>query len=149
MVGNERPHTLPVTLSALLAMFLQAFFNVPRCGTEIFFGAPAPLGDVWPNRPLDPLQAPDLWRTVGHHIHNGDAGRGHGDLALGRVLALQDFRIAPQADTTARVQQGFIETSNVNVVEELVQMIVTQRAYELNSKAITTSDQMLGKLAQL
>ena len=47
------------------------------------------------------------------------------------------------------MRQGFLETSNVNVVEELVQMIVTQRAYELNSKAITTSDQMLGKLAQL
>ena len=47
------------------------------------------------------------------------------------------------------VQQGYVETSNVNVVEELVQMIQTQRAYELNSKAIQTSDQMLQKLAQL
>jgi flagellar basal-body rod protein FlgG len=45
--------------------------------------------------------------------------------------------------------QGFVETSNVNVVEELVSMIQTQRAYEINSKAITTSDQMLQKLAQL
>lgn len=45
--------------------------------------------------------------------------------------------------------QGYIETSNVNVVEELVNMIQTQRAYEINSKAITTSDQMLQKLAQL
>jgi len=47
------------------------------------------------------------------------------------------------------VQQGFVETSNVNVVEELVQMIQTQRAYELNSKAVQTSDQMLQKLAQI
>jgi flagellar basal-body rod protein FlgG len=47
------------------------------------------------------------------------------------------------------IQQGFLETSNVNVVEELVQMIQTQRAYELNSKAIQTSDQMLQKLTQL
>ncbi|MBV9892506.1 MAG: flagellar basal-body rod protein FlgG [Rhizobacter sp.] len=47
------------------------------------------------------------------------------------------------------VQQGFVETSNVNVVEELVQMIQTQRAYELNSKSIQTSDQMLQKLASL
>jgi flagellar basal-body rod protein FlgG len=42
-----------------------------------------------------------------------------------------------------------VETSNVNVAEELVQMIQTQRAYELNSKVISTSDQMLGRLAQL
>ncbi len=39
--------------------------------------------------------------------------------------------------------QGAVETSNVNVVEELVNMIETQRAYEMNSKAIATSDQML------
>ncbi|WP_372747603.1 flagellar basal-body rod protein FlgG [Litorivivens sp.] len=41
------------------------------------------------------------------------------------------------------VMQGALETSNVNVVEELVNMIETQRAYEMNSKAISTSDQML------
>nr|WP_316640354.1 flagellar basal-body rod protein FlgG [uncultured Roseateles sp.] len=47
------------------------------------------------------------------------------------------------------LSQGYVETSNVNVVEELVSMIQTQRAYELNSKAIQTSDQMLQKLGQL
>jgi flagellar basal-body rod protein FlgG len=47
------------------------------------------------------------------------------------------------------LRQGFVETSNVNVVEELVAMIATQRAYELNSKAISTADQMLAKLSQI
>jgi flagellar basal-body rod protein FlgG len=47
------------------------------------------------------------------------------------------------------LQQGFVETSNVNVVEELVQMIQTQRSYELNSKSIQTADQMLDKLSSL
>lgn len=47
------------------------------------------------------------------------------------------------------LSQGFVETSNVNVVEELVGMISTQRAYEINSKAIQTSDQMLARLSQL
>ena len=47
------------------------------------------------------------------------------------------------------INQGYVETSNVNVAEELVSMIVTQRAYELNSRAISTSDQMLGRLTQL
>ncbi len=41
------------------------------------------------------------------------------------------------------LQQGSIETSNVNVVEELTNMILAQRAYEMNSKAITTSDEMM------
>lgn len=47
------------------------------------------------------------------------------------------------------LSQKYIETSNVNVAEELVTMIQTQRAYELNSKAITTSDQMLSRLTQM
>ena len=47
------------------------------------------------------------------------------------------------------IQQGFVETSNVNPVEELVSMIQTQRAYELNSKAIQTSDQMQEELLKL
>ena len=56
---------------------------------------------------------------------------------------------APGTNGLGRIQQGFVETSNVNVVEELVAMISTQRAYELNSKAIQTSDQMLQRLGQL
>jgi flagellar basal-body rod protein FlgG len=55
----------------------------------------------------------------------------------------------PESNGLGSLQQGFVETSNVNVVEELVSMIQTQRAYELNSKAIQTSDQMLQRLAQL
>jgi flagellar basal-body rod protein FlgG len=55
----------------------------------------------------------------------------------------------PGQNGLGSLQQGFVETSNVNVVEELVAMIQTQRAYELNSKAIQTSDQMLQKLGQL
>ena len=47
------------------------------------------------------------------------------------------------------VSQGFVEASNVNVVEELVGLIQAQRAYEINSKAISTSDQMLQRLSQL
>jgi flagellar basal-body rod protein FlgG len=61
---------------------------------------------------------------------------------------------APQQNTpgsngTGTILQGYVETSNVNVVEEMVNMIQTQRAYEINSKAITTSDQMLQKLSQM
>lgn len=41
------------------------------------------------------------------------------------------------------ITQGFLELSNVNIAEEMVNLIVAQRAYELNSKSITTSDEML------
>jgi flagellar basal-body rod protein FlgG len=55
----------------------------------------------------------------------------------------------PGTNGLGTLQQGYVETSNVNVVEELVSMIQTQRAYEINSKAIQTSDQMLQRLSQL
>ena len=49
----------------------------------------------------------------------------------------------PGTNGMGSLVQGYVEGSNVNVVEELVSMIETQRAYEMNSKAISTSDQML------
>lgn len=49
----------------------------------------------------------------------------------------------PGINGLGMVEQGSLESSNVNVVEELVTMIETQRAYEMNSKAISTTDQML------
>lgn len=55
----------------------------------------------------------------------------------------------PGTNGAGTVNQGYVETSNVNVAEELVTMIQTQRAYELNSKVISTSDAMLGRLTQL
>lgn len=60
---------------------------------------------------------------------------------------------APQLDTpglngVGGIQQGALESSNVNVVEELVSMIETQRSYEMNSKAISSTDGMLQYLNQ-
>ncbi|PHM29342.1 flagellar basal-body rod protein FlgG [Xenorhabdus budapestensis] len=56
---------------------------------------------------------------------------------------------APGINGAGLLYKGYVETSNVNVAEELVSMIQVQRAYEINSKAVSTSDQMLQKLTQL
>ncbi len=55
----------------------------------------------------------------------------------------------PGTNGTGLVNQFYVETSNVNVAEELVSMIETQRAYEINSRVVSTADQMLARLAQL
>ncbi|MCC6138727.1 MAG: flagellar basal-body rod protein FlgG [Bdellovibrionaceae bacterium] len=55
----------------------------------------------------------------------------------------------PGVGVIGSVAQGEIETSNVNIVEEMVNMITTQRAYETNSKVIQASDQMLQALTHL
>ncbi len=52
-------------------------------------------------------------------------------------------QVTPGTDNAGRILQGFLEMSNVDLVEEMVQMILAQRAFESNSKVITTSDQML------
>jgi flagellar basal-body rod protein FlgG len=68
---------------------------------------------------------------------------------LGENLLVESASSGPAQTGTAgqnglgTVLQGSYESSNVNVVEELVNMIETQRAYEVNSKAISTADQML------
>jgi flagellar basal-body rod protein FlgG len=49
----------------------------------------------------------------------------------------------PGTDGMGTIAQGFLESSNVKIVEELVNLIIAQRAYEVNSRAIQTSDDML------
>jgi flagellar basal-body rod protein FlgG len=47
------------------------------------------------------------------------------------------------------IVQGFLETSNVNAVEEITSLITAQRAYEMNSKVISTADEMLSTTSNL
>lgn len=55
----------------------------------------------------------------------------------------------PDQDNFAKVRQGALEGSNVNVVEEITSLITAQRAYEMNSNIISTSDEMLQTVTQL
>ncbi|WP_417071091.1 flagellar basal-body rod protein FlgG [Niveibacterium terrae] len=55
----------------------------------------------------------------------------------------------PGTNGAGTLNQNYVEASNVNVAEELVGLIQTQRAYEFNSKVVSTADSMLGRLAQL
>lgn len=55
----------------------------------------------------------------------------------------------PGTEGMAQIKQYMVETSNVNVVDEMVDMIVAQRAYEFNSKSVQTSDTILGIAANL
>lgn len=53
------------------------------------------------------------------------------------------FETSADSITKSKVRQGYLEASNVDAVEEMVNLIVAQRAYEMNSKVITASDEML------
>jgi len=56
---------------------------------------------------------------------------------------------APGTVGYGQVLQGFVETSNVNVVQEITNLITAQRAYEMNSRVISASDEMLSTLSRL
>lgn len=78
-----------------------------------------------------------------------------GLLAIGSNLFLESpasggpVTGAPDSIGYGSIQQGFLETSNVNVVEEITHLITAQRAYEMNSKVIETSDQMLATMTNI
>jgi flagellar basal-body rod protein FlgG len=50
---------------------------------------------------------------------------------------------SPNQNGLGSIRQGYLEMSNVNIVQEMVNMIISQRAYEVNSKAIQTADEFL------
>lgn len=71
-----------------------------------------------------------------------------GNLFLETAASGNPQQGTPGLDGLGDLKQGALENSNVDVVEELVNMITTQRAYEMNSKVLSTADQMLQFLSQ-
>ena len=71
-----------------------------------------------------------------------------GNLFLETTASGSPTNGTPGLDGLGTVVQGSLENSNVDVVEELVNMITTQRAYEMNAKVVSTSDQMLQYISQ-
>lgn len=72
-----------------------------------------------------------------------------GNLFAASEAAGQQMQVRPGEMGSGSLAQGFLESSNVKAVEEMVDLISTQRAYELNSKVIQTADQMLQRLTTL
>jgi len=71
-----------------------------------------------------------------------------GNLFLETVASGNPQQGAPNENGMGKLVQGMLEGSNVDIVEEMVNMITTQRAYELNSKVVSTADQMLQYISQ-
>jgi flagellar basal-body rod protein FlgG len=86
---------------------------------------------------------------VATFINDGGLQRVGENLFLETASSGTPTPTTPGTNGAGVLVQNYVETSNVNVAEELVSMIQTQRAYELNSKVVSTSDQMLARLTQL
>jgi len=86
--------------------------------------------------------------TVADFINPAGLQAQGGNLFLETAASGSPQTGTPSLNGLGSLVQGSVESSNVNVVEEMVNMIQTQRAYEMNSKAISTTDAMLQNLTQ-
>lgn len=126
-------------------MLLEPAITIPEDATSLTIGSDGVVsvmtpGEAEPNE-IGNIQLATFINTAGLEALGQNLFR---ETAASGAPTVGD----PGTDSIGTVLQGHLETSNVNVVEELVSMIETQRAYEMNSKAISKADQMLGQLNQ-
>lgn len=117
---------------------------VPNNVTGVFI---APTGEIsfetpngivaGPTVQLARFSNPNGLKSLGSNLY--EETQGSGAVVIGNA----------GIDGFGQLRQNYLEMSNVNVVEEMVNMIVAQRAYEINSKAIQTSDEMMATVNQL
>ncbi|WP_031433588.1 flagellar basal-body rod protein FlgG [Methylomarinum vadi] len=124
---------------------LEPAINVPADTISITIGRDGTISALQPNNPtptqLGQIELADFvnptgLEPIGENLFRESVASGPPIVGI------------PGEEEYGSLLQGSLETSNVNVVEELVNMIETQRAYEMNSKAISTTDQMLSFVTQ-
>ncbi|MDR0529866.1 MAG: flagellar basal-body rod protein FlgG [Zoogloeaceae bacterium] len=126
---------------------LQPNINIPANALSISIANDGVVTVTLAGAPQTPVQIGQI--QLATFINPG------GLLSMGENLFLESGSSgAPTPNTPGQngsgtLRQRYIETSNVDVAEELVTMIEAQRAYELNSKVVSTSDQMLARLTQM
>jgi flagellar basal-body rod protein FlgG len=119
---------------------LQPGITLPPGAQSITIGSDGIVSALLPGTP-DPVQVGTL-QLVDFLNPAGLQPRGE-NLYLETVASGPPQAGTPGLNGLGTLQQGALETSNVNVVEEFVNMIESQRAYEMASRAISTSDEML------
>lgn len=124
---------------------LEPAITIPTDATSLTIGADGTVSVTQPGQTnaqtvgqiqLATFANPAGLESLGRNMFRETAASGPANVA------------APDSAGLGRIDQGFIEGSNVNVVEELVNLISAQRAYETNSKVITAADRMLGTINQ-
>lgn len=125
-------------------MAIVGFGAVPDAVSNVFI---APTGEVTFETPDGLVNGPTLQLA---RFNNANGLKSLGSNLFEETTASGTPTLGnPGQDGFGRLEQGYLEMSNVNVVEEMVNLIVAQRAYEINSKAIQTADQMMSTVNQL
>ena len=126
---------------------LQPPINIPTAATNITIGQDGTVSVTLPNQTqaqqvgaiqLATFSNPGGLNSVGNNVYLETTASGNAVVGA-----------AGGADGLGTIQQGMLEQSNVNVVEEFVNMILAQRSYESNSRVVKATDEMLQQLDQL
>jgi flagellar basal-body rod protein FlgG len=122
---------------------VQPAITIPANAQAVTIGVDGTVSAVLPGQ-ADPIQVGTIQLT---DFVNPAGLQPRGDNQLTETVSSGPPQPGtPGLNGLGALSQGALESSNVNVVEELVSMIETQRAYEMNSRAIETADQMLQHL---
>ncbi len=120
---------------------LQPEITIPPEATQISIGSDGTVSVSLPGQ----TQPQELGQIqIARFLNPAGLNSTGRNLALPTAASGEPATGTPGLEGLGTLAQGFIERSNVKVVEEMVNMIVAQRAYEVNSKSITTADEMLG-----
>lgn len=126
---------------------LQPSLNIPASATNITIGSDGTVSATLPGQTqaqqigvvqLARFQNPGGLNSVGNNIYLPTTASGEATVGT-----------PGSSDGLGTIQQGMLEQSNVNVVDEFVNMILAQRSYESNSRVIKAADEMLQQLNQL
>jgi len=125
---------------------IEPSMTVPQDATELTIKTDGTVTVLVPNR-TEPIQ---LGQIELHTFVNPAGLSALGNNLFSQTAASGDpTRCHPGQDGSGTLSQGMLESANVKAAEEMIDMITTQRAYELNSKVIQTADQMLQRLTSL
>jgi flagellar basal-body rod protein FlgG len=125
---------------------LQPAITIPPDALSITIGVDGTVSVTQPNNPsstqIGNIQLADFINAAGLQSEGNNL---YVETSASGPPSVND----PGTNGLGTLEQGYVETSNVSVTEELVNLITAQRAFEINSRAVRTSDEMLARLAQL
>jgi flagellar basal-body rod protein FlgG len=120
--------------------------TIPQDATSVTIAGDGTVSVTQPGQ-SQPQQVGQI--TLSHFINSGGLNLRGNNVVTPTLASGDAIEGTPGQDGLGTLRQGFLEASNVDVAEEMVNMIIGQRAYEANSKTIQTVDQMLQMVAAL
>lgn len=127
-------------------LVLEPAITIPQGTNKITIGKDGTVNAYTQGAEATPQQLGNI--TLADFVNPAGLQAIGGNLFVQTVASGTPTQGAPGENGMGSLLQGQLESSNVDIVEEMVNMITTQRAYEMNSKVVSTADQMLQNIAQ-